>query len=125
MVSKLKEKKETVDDYMQVNVITIEVTDIVKNAVKKMDDHKLHKIIVMKNKKPKFIIKKWDVLGVDSDVVITEIEDQLEQVQVIASGTVLTRVYTNLENKSALVISRNDEMVGVITSSDLLNEKRS
>ena len=124
-MSKLKEKKETVDDYMQVNVITIGATDIVKNAVKKMDDHKLHKIIVMKNNKPKFIIKKWDILGVDGDVVITEIEDKLEQVQVIASGTVLTRVYNNLENKSALVISRNDEMVGVITSSDLLNEKRS
>lgn len=124
-MSELKIKKETVDEYMQVNIIKIDIMDIVKNAITKMDDHKLHKIIVMKNNKPKFILKKWDVLGLDDNVVITDIEDQLEPAHVITSGTALTYVYTSLENKSALVISKNDEMVGVITSSDLLKEKKS
>ncbi len=124
-MSELTIKQETVDDYMQVKIIQIDIMDIVKNAIRIMDDNNLHKILVMKNNKPKFILKKWDILGLDDNVVITDIEDQLEQAYVITSGTALTHVYTSLENKSALVISKNDEMIGVITSSDLLKEKKS
>lgn len=112
-------KKETVDEYMQTNVVTIDINETVKNAKKKMDDYKLHKLIALQNSVPKFILKKWDLIGLDDDVVIKDIKEQLELAYVITSGTILSNVYENLEERSALIIKKDDKMIGVITSSDL------
>lgn len=118
----------TVKDIMSKSVISVDSTITVNEAAKMMEDAKVGAVIVMENNKPVGIITDRDfaVKIVAHAYQITTPVKQIMSSPLIATTpdeTVLMAAdLMYMRNIRKLPVIENDEVVGIITATDLVNQ---
>lgn len=118
----------TVKDWMSKPVLTIKTGATVLEAAKKMASHNIGSIIISDDgKTPKGILTERDIL---KDIIAREenpadikVEDIMtKKVLSVDVGTSLLEI-SKIMNKNSLrriIVTHKDEMIGIVTSRDLL-----
>lgn len=121
-----------VEKLMSRRVVTIDVSSSVFDATREIMDRDIGCVVVLKDKKVVGIVTKGDVLR---EAVMKRLDPQQLNIERIMSQPVLTVEPTKtLAEASALmaqenltklpVLSKNGELLGIITSSDIIRRNQ-
>jgi len=126
-LEKTKKQEPNAKEIMTKKVVGVEVDDTIEQAAAKMKKHNVSQLPVLKNGKPvgsiseKLIIeeiaKGADTKNLSKSLVIEHMEPQFPTVNPTTTLSVLTAL---LEHGNAVIIQEKEEVVGIITNSDLL-----
>lgn len=114
-----------VDDIMNKAVISIDEKLTVGEAHDLMTENYINKIIVTREDKPEYIISEWKTWTYEATTKLDTLKNALERVHTVISGTLLTSIYTDLIDNSAIIVTdeNKERMIGVITATDLLSSR--
>ena len=117
-----------ISEWMTTNVVTIEKNKSVKQAAQLMDAHDIGTLVVMEGKKPIGIFTERDILR---QIVAMDINPANVELGTFMTRQVITapenadiaeisRTMTLHHVKRIPVVNKDSELVGIITSTDLL-----
>jgi CBS domain-containing protein len=118
-----------ITDYMTAPVITVKLDDTVRTAAQKMDKHNIGSLVVVENKKPVGIITERDiirkVLAKKQDIDTTLVSKIMtKKVETITPQGTLVEVASIMKShtmRRIVVINNKGEVVGIVTSKDLID----
>lgn len=116
---------EYVDNFMTTPVHQIDEEATVKQALDMMDTLKTGILVVTQRGQPAYIVEDWKIGGEKMATKLKNIDQKLlEPVYKVRSGTLLTSVMEQLGERTAVIITDDqNRMIGILTASDAWEKK--
>ena len=114
-------KPPTVDKIMNKPVYSVDASELVAEAVKRMRENRTKKILVKDGSRPLGVLEQWMITENDRERPISEME--LGRFETAPKGALLLEIKEKIMNSSAVFIydpKEPDEFIGVLTTYDLV-----
>jgi len=118
-----------ITDYMTKPVITVQADESIRQAAAKMDKNDIGSLVVVDNKAPVGIMTERDIfrkaIAKKLDLDATKVEQIMtKDVKTVTEAATLLEVASLMKQhtmRRIVVVDKKDEVVGIVTSKDLID----
>ena len=100
-------------------IISVDINDNIKQAVEKIIQKEVHRIIVKRNNNPEKILRVTDIDVKHLNEPIKQIFDKLDRVNIISIDDDIEKIISTQDSQPVSIVYDKLKPVGIITPSDI------